>query len=125
LKAEDFTRARLALVRLLAERLRAEMPAGMYDELDAFLAQSQRITTKVHFPAEGWVTLRPAESFVPQYSFPVSDTIIAAGMAKPAGDASVMELTRDQGAALIRLDRKSTRLNSSHVKISYAVFCLK
>src|SRR5436309_10742358 len=25
----------------------------------------------------------------------------------------------------IRLDRKSTRLNSSHVKISYAVFCLK
>src|SRR5690349_22411149 len=25
----------------------------------------------------------------------------------------------------IRLDRKSTRLNSSHVEISYAVFCLK
>src|SRR5699024_2603455 len=27
--------------------------------------------------------------------------------------------------AHIRLDRKSTRLNSSHVSISYAVFCLK
>src|SRR5437868_14408860 len=26
---------------------------------------------------------------------------------------------------LKRLDRKSTRLNSSHVSISYAVFCLK
>src|SRR5690606_41314941 len=25
----------------------------------------------------------------------------------------------------IMIDRKSTRLNSSHVKISYAVFCLK
>src|SRR5690606_5839591 len=25
----------------------------------------------------------------------------------------------------LKLDRKSTRLNSSHVKISYAVFCLK
>src|SRR5690606_13358089 len=25
----------------------------------------------------------------------------------------------------LQLDRKSTRLNSSHVKISYAVFCLK
>src|SRR5690349_23745440 len=25
----------------------------------------------------------------------------------------------------LRLDRKSTRLNSSHVEISYAVFCLK
>src|SRR5690606_41629620 len=31
------------------------------------------------------------------------------------------------GACLLRCleDRKSTRLNSSHVKISYAVFCLK
>src|SRR5690606_41529404 len=27
--------------------------------------------------------------------------------------------------AIVPLDRKSTRLNSSHVKISYAVFCLK
>src|SRR6267378_6713306 len=27
--------------------------------------------------------------------------------------------------AVDRLDRKSTRLNSSHVEISYAVFCLK
>src|SRR5690606_40844298 len=25
----------------------------------------------------------------------------------------------------VEVDRKSTRLNSSHVKISYAVFCLK
>src|SRR5690625_7209938 len=29
------------------------------------------------------------------------------------------------GTAAIALDRKSTRLNSSHVAISYAVFCLK
>src|SRR5699024_6564510 len=28
-------------------------------------------------------------------------------------------------ALLLSLDRKSTRLNSSHVSISYAVFCLK
>src|SRR5438874_10459525 len=26
---------------------------------------------------------------------------------------------------LVNIDRKSTRLNSSHVEISYAVFCLK
>src|SRR5690606_41332435 len=34
---------------------------------------------------------------------------------------------RSRGAdhAAQDLDRKSTRLNSSHVKISYAVFCLK
>src|SRR5436309_4896658 len=29
------------------------------------------------------------------------------------------------GHRCLRGDRKSTRLNSSHVKISYAVFCLK
>src|SRR5690606_41391429 len=28
-------------------------------------------------------------------------------------------------SAIQSIDRKSTRLNSSHVKISYAVFCLK
>src|SRR5690606_40589515 len=36
------------------------------------------------------------------------------GVVGDAVDARVLEL----------LDRKSTRLNSSHVKISYAVFCL-
>src|SRR3712207_7869502 len=29
------------------------------------------------------------------------------------------------GLAMLFLDRKSTRLNSSHANISYAVFCLK
>src|SRR5256885_12838420 len=32
---------------------------------------------------------------------------------------------RARGAALVSADRKSTRLNSSHLVISYAVFCLK
>src|SRR5690606_41751012 len=35
--------------------------------------------------------------------------------------ASAREVGNDEAT----LDRKSTRLNSSHVKISYAVFCLK
>src|SRR2546427_7054915 len=30
-----------------------------------------------------------------------------------------------EGAVVARVDRKSTRLNSSHSQISYAVFCLK
>src|SRR5690606_39480032 len=38
----------------------------------------------------------------------------------------VDELRRRRGTPLPSFeDRKSTRLNSSHVKISYAVFCLK
>src|SRR3712207_8124503 len=34
-------------------------------------------------------------------------------------------LPLDQDLGARRLDRKSTRLNSSHANISYAVFCLK
>src|SRR5690606_41941782 len=44
-----------------------------------------------------------------------------------AQDAALFD-TRDHlglGGILDAEDRKSTRLNSSHVKISYAVFCLK
>src|SRR5690606_41377752 len=39
-----------------------------------------------------------------------------------------VSLPRGSGSAIrkaFQRDRKSTRLNSSHVKISYAVFCLK
>src|SRR6266498_5602066 len=50
-----------------------------------------------------------------------------------AGADPDMRRIADQGAhatavnlgAFARADRKSTRLNSSHVRISYAVFCLK
>src|SRR3712207_7023271 len=45
-----------------------------------------------------------------------------AGWAAPVRDA----LDATEPAALMRHeDRKSTRLNSSHANISYAVFCLK
>src|SRR3712207_8841651 len=37
---------------------------------------------------------------------------------------TVLRRLREAGFAVI-LDRKSTRLNSSHANISYAVFCLK
>src|SRR3712207_8398020 len=60
---------------------------------------------------------------------PIIETLADAG--------SVLELRRDFGRSLVTalvrlegqpfglLDRKSTRLNSSHANISYAVFCLK
>src|SRR3712207_7437382 len=40
------------------------------------------------------------------------------------GVTSVLR-SRDAGAEQTVRDRKSTRLNSSHANISYAVFCLK
>src|SRR5437879_10751828 len=37
----------------------------------------------------------------------------------------ILDVARRSGAEAIHPDRKSTRLNSSHRCISYAVFCLK
>src|SRR3712207_4866179 len=42
-----------------------------------------------------------------------------------AADEGPMPQTAEHLAILDLLDRKSTRLNSSHANISYAVFCLK
>src|SRR5207253_10280027 len=39
--------------------------------------------------------------------------------------ATIVEAVKEGRVIHANLDRKSTRLNSSHVAISYAVFCLK
>src|SRR3712207_8176787 len=44
---------------------------------------------------------------------------------EPLGGDEVQELEGVVRDRLVVLDRKSTRLNSSHANISYAVFCLK
>src|SRR3712207_8226763 len=51
-----------------------------------------------------------------------------AGAAADFGQVVFVQFLREEGQLLCRvnvLDRKSTRLNSSHANISYAVFCLK
>src|SRR3712207_7739774 len=56
---------------------------------------------------------------------PGRDTALGAGPAAGrAGRDTAGRTTRAPGAADPE-DRKSTRLNSSHANISYAVFCLK
>src|SRR3989442_10549231 len=54
---------------------------------------------------------------------------IVAGAALTASEVQTIlgnaAATANMTRAGIRQDRKSTRLNSSHVRISYAVFCLK
>src|SRR5699024_12360162 len=76
------------------------------------------------------------------HSFPTrrsSDLLIEDGAAGPAGTEEEWESAAEPETvtyfemprswylygALSLADRKSTRLNSSHVSISYAVFCLK
>src|SRR5690606_41261648 len=60
----------------------------------------------------------------------LSRTQLISGFEIQAGIVLVAHLQLNQSALIKcfgigRVDRKSTRLNSSHVKISYAVFCLK
>src|SRR3712207_7139785 len=43
---------------------------------------------------------------------------------KPQISGIIAEVYKEAGQS-VRKDRKSTRLNSSHANISYAVFCLK
>src|SRR5690606_39590784 len=49
---------------------------------------------------------------------------ISPGPGDVAAILSVRGLRHKRLSAITRTDRKSTRLNSSHVKISYSVFCL-
>src|SRR3712207_7630905 len=55
-----------------------------------------------------------------QDQFGVNISVEDDGMVHVAGDGAVAK----EAAGAIK-DRKSTRLNSSHANISYAVFCLK
>src|SRR5256885_4491677 len=54
--------------------------------------------------------------------------LLGQSAADRVGDVRLAALEHDQPRLLLRHrleDRKSTRLNSSHLVISYAVFCLK
>src|SRR3712207_9012059 len=63
--------------------------------------------------------VEPVEHLQRIFIRPLLITVIA----KPTyGEISLIE---PDGSPPISLDRKSTRLNSSHANISYAVFCLK
>src|SRR5690606_41009547 len=64
-----------------------------------------------------------------RYDMPAPDRPVVAALLQP-DHCLVTPVPEDDAAWLSALeaalaDRKSTRLNSSHVKISYAVFCLK
>src|SRR3712207_7963010 len=51
--------------------------------------------------------------------------VAAQGMLMPDGRVYMPGYSIDKASLEDALDRKSTRLNSSHANISYAVFCLK
>src|SRR3989442_9448300 len=50
---------------------------------------------------------------------------ILGGTLGHGGSTSFSRIKQRSGCFSLKRDRKTTRLNSSHVRISYAVFCLK
>src|SRR5699024_11939135 len=92
------------------------------------------------FPTRRSSDLTPPQELIPQFdlvkevieafNFPniglqhfEADDCIGTLATMYANDHDVMILTGDQDILQLVEDRKSTRLNSSHVSISYAVFC--
>src|SRR5690606_29003786 len=53
------------------------------------------------------------------------EPVVITEEARPAYAEAIATATTFSRSIVRQSDRKSTRLNSSHVKISYAVFCLK
>src|SRR2546430_10867540 len=51
------------------------------------------------------------------------DNVVTSGTTEVVGPFDTMTVIVEPGGCSV--DRKSTRLNSSHSQISYAVFCLK
>src|SRR5699024_11805039 len=72
---------------------------------------------------DGWET----QPGFPDLAAEIQAAATTAGLrAAPAGLGFVQAFLSAEDAAQVRaLDRKSTRLNSSHVSSSYAVFCLQ
>src|SRR5436309_11806991 len=64
-------------------------------------------------------------SLVPLQAANLNVMVITSRGVDSSGAAAVLQWSATGGTIANGGDRKSTRLNSSHVKISYAVFCLK
>src|SRR5438874_7033709 len=70
---------------------------------------------------------REGNNVVLEVPLSLPEAVLGTTVEVPALDGSRLHVKVPSGAssgARLR-DRKSTRLNSSHVEISYAVFCLK
>src|SRR3989454_2587865 len=76
-------------------------------------------------PPESYPLPLPAALPSPPTLVTAAATCSAVAHRAPRPEASRTIAASDSDTPSIPIDRKSTRLNSSHLVISYAVFCLK
>src|SRR5205809_1208123 len=91
-----------------------------------FFSLTRRPPRSTLFP---YTTLFRSPGYAPDAALEEGDPkLVAAALGDAARARGMTALARQTGLSresLYRADRKSTRLNSSHGYISYAVFCLK
>src|SRR2546430_13156521 len=137
LKAEDYARA-------LLDRARHLQSLNAFRTLDKeTVLEAAREADKVRARGDAIGLLHglpiPVKDSIDSKALPTSNGTAALRDFRPAADAGVLKSLFAQGGILMgktnlhelsygwtsSKDRKSTRLNSSHSQISYAVFCLK
>src|SRR5436305_3560463 len=75
------------------------------------------------YPVPAVLVLHVVDHLLPPL---LAEVDVEVGHGHPLGVEEALEQQAEpQGVEVGDGDRKSTRLNSSHVRISYAVFCLK
>src|SRR5699024_2389851 len=109
------SRLPLGQVRVgLAPQTRPEDQIGRWVEADLDVAGTPLtiVSTYIHSGTVGTPSMPQKYAFLDAVTTRLGELADQGGCAVVAGDVNIG-------------DRKSTRLNSSHVSISYAVFCLK
>src|SRR5690606_41335448 len=86
-------------------------PLSLHDALPILNARAISNVVRMSPAASGWRA-------IPSMARAVAKAWL---IADPSAGSAIVSATAQNAIK----DRKSTRLNSSHVKISYAVFCLK
>src|SRR5690554_8146764 len=86
------------------------------------LFRSKRSVEKLHYQSDG--TLKTVRRILNTLWLVLGIIAIASLFVSPEVNKTLIDNSKFIIYSAI-VDRKSTRLNSSHVRISYAVFCLK
>src|SRR5690606_39413572 len=88
-------------------------------------AFAQDVVVKVPQTVREYVIAHPADPVIIEENITEGYVLPETVEVHPIPDDPGFGYIYVDGSPVIVSDRKSTRLNSSHVKISYAVFCLK